>query len=204
MTNADWGETEQPLEGLLGYVLETLDASERQAIEEALVNDLWMRGEGLEIIRQIAAHVLEAQAVDAPPAHLRERLMSAISRQPSDSATTPPEAIAYSTLARASDAAWIPWRKGWTTRLLYQNKTEDLIVAVVRAEPGVALPPHRHNRAEEVFVLEGDLTIGEAVFGPGDYIRSEAGTLHAANFTTTGCLILVRRSLAECQAEMSD
>ncbi len=199
MTNDSRSGEEQPWEALLGYLLETLDADERRAIENALVDDDWLRTEGLEMMRQLATQVLESCAAD-PPASLRARLMSAIG-QPATLPPSPPEAIPYSTLARARDGAWTPWRPGWTTRLLYHNPTEDLIVALVRAEPGASLPPHRHRIAEEVLVLEGDLTVGEERLGPGDYIRSEAGTLHTDNFTTTGCMILVRRSLSECQAE---
>jgi quercetin dioxygenase-like cupin family protein len=199
MTNNSWSEEEQPWETLLGYLLETLDADERRAIENHLVDNPWLRTEGLETVRQLATQILESCAAE-PPVALRERLMSAIG-QPSTVPPSPPEAIPYSTLSRARDGAWIPWQPGWMTRLLYHNPAEDLIVALVRAEPGASLPPHRHQIAEEVFVLEGDLTVGEERLGPGDYIRSEAGTTHTHNFTTTGCTILVRRSLSECRAE---
>ncbi len=199
MTNDSWSEEEQPWEALLGYLLETLDADERRALENTLVEDHRLRTEGLEMMRQLTTRVLESYTAE-PPASLRARLMSAIG-QPSTVPPSPSEAIPYSTLSRANDQAWLPWQPGWATRLLYHNPTEDLIVALVRAEPGASLPPHRHRVAEEVFVLEGDLTVGEERLGPGDYIRSEAGTLHTHNFTTTGCLILVRRSMTECQAE---
>ncbi len=202
MTNDSWSGEEQPWEALLGYLLETLDADERRAIENALVDDDWLRTEGLEMMRQLATRVLESYPAE-PPASLRARLMSAIG-QPSTVPPSPPEAIPYSTLSRARDGAWIPWQPGWTTRLLHHSPAEDLVVALVRAEPGASLPPHRHCIAEEVFVLEGDLTVGEERLGPGDYIRSEAGTIHTHNFTTTGCMILVRRSLTECQAEYPD
>ncbi|QUV99592.1 cupin domain-containing protein [Chloracidobacterium sp. MS 40/45] len=199
MTNDSWSGEDHPWEMLLGYLLETLAADERRAIENHLVDDHWLRTEGLETMRQLATRILESCAAE-PPAQLRARLMSAIG-QPSTLPPAPPEAIPYSALSRACDEVWMPWRPGWTTRLLYHSPAEDLVVALVRAEPGASLPPHRHHIAEEVLVLEGDLTVGEERLGPGDYIRSEAGTTHTRNFTTTGCTILVRRSLSECQAE---
>lgn len=199
MTNESWSEEEQPWETLLGYLLKTLDADECRALESCLVDDSRLRTEGLEMMRQLATQILGGYAAE-PPAHLRARLMSAIG-QPSASDSS--EAIPYSKLSRASDSPWRPWQPGWMTRVLYHNADEDLLVALVRAVPGASLPPHRHRTAEEVFVLEGDLVVGEERLGPGDYIRSEAGTLHTHNFTTTGCMILVRCALSEHQTKSS-
>ncbi|OYT73538.1 MAG: hypothetical protein CFK52_01050 [Chloracidobacterium sp. CP2_5A] len=199
----DAPDMEQPWEDLLGYALGLLGEEERRRLEMVMAQDARLRVELLEETRSLIARVLSATATP-PPAHLRERLMSAVqSGAMSPSRPAPAgdaaEAIYYSAISRADSARWFPLQDGWLARALYQNEVDDTVLALVRAMPGMAMPPHRHLKMEEILVLEGDLVIGDETLGPGDYIRSEAGTLHAHSYTATGCLILVRRSLAECQ-----
>ncbi len=195
----DAQDSERPWEALLGYALGLLSDDERWRLEADLARDARLRGELLEETRRLIAGFLSAAAAP-PPARLRERLMSALqSGAPDLPEPAGAEAIHYSAISRAAAARWLPLQAGWLTRVLYQDEAEDTVLALVRATPGMAMPPHRHLKMEEIFVLEGDLVVGDETLGPGDYIRSEAGTLHAHNYTATGCLILVRRSLAECR-----
>jgi len=58
-------------------------------------------------------------------------------------------------------------------------------------EPRTIYPSHRHNDIEEVFVLEGDLMIEGVHMMPGDFCRSEPGSIHGATSTESGALLLV-------------
>src|SRR6185369_14344666 len=61
------------------------------------------------------------------------------------------------------------------------------------------LPLGIHINGEDVFVLSGDLHIGEHVLRAGDFHHADAGTSHGENFSETGCAILaVISTQSEC------
>ena len=66
--------------------------------------------------------------------------------------------------------------------------------ALVRAEPGVQYPLHRHTTNEEIYLLEGDLVVDSATYKAGDYLRSKSTSNHSPS-TTGGCMFLVRTSI---------
>lgn len=59
---------------------------------------------------------------------------------------------------------------------------------LLRMTPGCAYPPHQHEAGEHVYVLEGELIVGPERFGPGDYIYSPPGSIHAPR-TESGCVL---------------
>jgi hypothetical protein len=98
---------------------------------------------------------------------------------------------------RSHQLKWRPDRvPGVEIALLHIEPIKREVVALLRAEAGVCYPTHRHAGVEEIYMLSGDLVIGENVYGAGDYIRSNRGSLHAPE-TRTGCIFLVRTSLSD-------
>jgi quercetin dioxygenase-like cupin family protein len=69
------------------------------------------------------------------------------------------------------------------------------MTAMFRMEPGTSYPQHIHAGAEECYVLEGDLHVGDMVLHAGDYQRAEAGSHHGYQSTETGCVLLVTCAL---------
>jgi len=95
---------------------------------------------------------------------------------------------------RSQNPAWQPHRiVGVSLAILYLDLARREATALVRAEPGVQYPLHRHTSDEEIYLLEGDLMIGGALYGAGDYIRSKSTSNHAPS-TVGGCMFLVRTS----------
>jgi anti-sigma factor ChrR (cupin superfamily) len=67
---------------------------------------------------------------------------------------------------------------------------------LVRKEPGSKYPPHIHASAEECFVVEGELHVGDdLVMHAGDFQRAESGTAHPVQYTETGCVLFITSSL---------
>jgi anti-sigma factor ChrR (cupin superfamily) len=57
--------------------------------------------------------------------------------------------------------------------------------------PGASSTPHRHDGAEEFFVLEGELfDFDGQVYRAGDFVRLEPGTTHTS-LSPGGCKLLV-------------
>ncbi len=96
---------------------------------------------------------------------------------------------------RFQDLAWQPYRvPGVTVAILHLDLAKREAAALLRAEPGVQYPIHRHAVDEEIYMLEGDLIIDGQVYGAGDYIRSKPTSTHAPS-TAGGCMFFVRTSL---------
>ena len=60
---------------------------------------------------------------------------------------------------------------------------------MLKFEPGASYPYHNHPGGEELFVLEGEVTIEGAVLKVGDYLYTPVNFKHAVK-TENGCTIL--------------
>ena len=85
--------------------------------------------------------------------------------------------------------------EGIQVRVLYVDREQRRYTTLVRMEPGAVYEEHTHRGAEECFVLEGDLHVGELVLRRGDYQRTPAGFRQAVQTTQHGCLLLLSTPL---------
>jgi quercetin dioxygenase-like cupin family protein len=68
---------------------------------------------------------------------------------------------------------------------------------LVRMAPGSEYPGHRHAGAEECYVLQGDIWVGDVHMRRGDYQRAPAGSRHPVQTTDEGCVLLLVSSLSD-------
>ena len=61
---------------------------------------------------------------------------------------------------------------------------------LIRFDPGARFPAHRHPAGEEVFVVEGQVKIGNEHLRQGDYLYAAPDSIHAL-WTESGCTLLV-------------
>lgn len=76
-----------------------------------------------------------------------------------------------------ADSPWVPsGTPGKSARLLRFLPDDEGFVELLRMEPGVAMPLHRHTGEIHAYNLSGSrqLCTGE-VIGPGDYVYEPAG-----------------------------
>jgi quercetin dioxygenase-like cupin family protein len=83
---------------------------------------------------------------------------------------------------------------------LFVEPARDTRTALIRMAPGARLPRHRHRRAEQFYMLEGDAHVRGQVLGPGDYYRAAAGTVHEDTRTEAGCVFLLVSSTIDVLA----
>lgn len=146
-----------------------------------------------------------------PPLRLRERLLAAVKQAGAPSAdgagreadeaksrvdTGKPAGILFQhaglLISRSNDMSWQPAGiAGISSKTLFVDSQRQYATTLVSMEPGTAYPSHRHNDIEEVYLLEGDLLVEGVSMGPGDYCRSEPGSIHGAAKTNSGVLLLV-------------
>jgi anti-sigma factor ChrR (cupin superfamily) len=74
--------------------------------------------------------------------------------------------------------------------------TGGLEMQIVRLEPGARLPLHRHECPEFIYVLEGELILGDQQLCKGWASVASVGSVHADVHSETGCVfVLVDRPL---------
>ena len=172
--------------------LDTLDESERSALAEKLQASPELQSELAAFETAISAIAYTAPAVPLAP-DLKNRLFQRIAELPI--VASPTENNPPSLIVRSRDVKWRPYSvPGISIGNLYTDKKKRQITCLMRLEPGVTFPLHRHADSEEVFVLEGDLTVEGEVCYQGDYIRSVPGSTHSP-VTEGGCLLLIKSSI---------
>jgi anti-sigma factor ChrR (cupin superfamily) len=80
--------------------------------------------------------------------------------------------------------------RGAFIKLLSIERERGYAVLMGKLEAGVRYPAHKHTGAEELYILTGDLHIGDRTLGPGDFHHSDAGTAHEVNYSVEGCTLL--------------
>lgn len=198
--------------GLPGVLaLGHLDADAEAALREHLADGCVACAQELHEARDaVAALDLTAPALE-PPASARARLLAAIAPRGADPTPDPDD-----------DDGLRPWRRwsasgarealpglhtqhgdahqGWEAssqpgvhvRPLHVDEARRMVTMLVRMEAGSSYPPHRHAAAEECFVLEGDLRVGDEIeMSAGDYQQADAGSIHPVQSTEEGCLLLI-------------
>ena len=80
------------------------------------------------------------------------------------------------------DLTRIPWRatrhEGIYLHLLRRDEATGDATVLIRMLPGCSYPAHRHNGAEEVFVLQGGYRDARGEHRAGDYVVNDAGSAH--------------------------
>jgi hypothetical protein len=153
------------------------DLAEELAIYQSAVTTIPYSAPNLPMAENLKERLFERLELDAPP------IMS-------------PEITPQSYLSmRSHELNWQPHpTPGVTIAIVYTDEVKREIVGFLKAEPGVDYPFHRHAAREEILMLEGDLIIGDEVYGAGDYIRSNPGSSHAPH-TNKGCQFFFRNSM---------
>jgi 2,4'-dihydroxyacetophenone dioxygenase len=96
----------------------------------------------------------------------------------------------------AADVPWVPIGEGKAIRPLRFFREERGYVGILRVDPGVVVPLHRHTGDVHAFNLEGwrELDTGEFV-GPGGYVyepRGNTDTWRAVGDEPVIVLVVVR------------
>jgi anti-sigma factor ChrR (cupin superfamily) len=165
----------------------------------------------LAALRETAARLGMAAAdrAPAPPAGLREKVLAraaADAPAPRVDEAPPPaaetqvwklwsgggEAEEGLRILRRGEGTWEPTASpGVSVKPLHVDSARRYVTMLVRMEPGSSYPGHLHAGAEECFVLDGELRVGDEVLQRGDYQRAAEGSEHGRQWTEKGCLLLI-------------
>ncbi len=183
------------------YALDQLDEIEKSWVQ-GQIDDCPDLAEALTAY-QIAVTAIPYSAPSLPvAADVKQRLFDRLNLDLPDSDTIfdcPPS----SWLAvRSQDLHWQPHTApGFVVAIVHRDEMKRELVGFLRAEPGAHYPFHCHAAIEEIFMLEGDLVIGNQVYEAGDYIRSYPRSSHAP-YSNGGCRFFFHASMDDDYPEL--
>lgn len=188
--------TEQQQESASLYALGALEGSELRDFETELRGSPELRELVAELTR--TSDLMAAAAPQVPlPASLREKVLGRIAEEKPARSNAPMLAHALGALAglRFDDAAE---SHGWKAlpipgahiKLLSLERERGYAVLLGKLEPGTRYPAHVNAGPEDIFILSGDLVVGERTMKAGDFHHADGGSLHAENYSLDGCTLL--------------
>jgi len=137
------------------------------------------------------AFALSTEPIE-PPSDLRRDLLARLAgparTRPEGFFTVRPGVSGVHSL----EARWAPTPiPGIEHKVLARDESRGYTTRLLRFAPGTRYPAHRHAGAEEIFVLEGSLTINGLLLAAGDFCRSEPGTEEQDTYSETGGMAIV-------------
>jgi len=162
------------------YALQALPSSE-VAVAGAQVSACADCRQELETLRPIIdSFVAWPTDVLRPSASLWERLAQRVAEEIGAAPVLLPQ-------QRSQEPEWKEAAPGISCKLLATDTEKNRVSMLVRLAPGIEYPPHRHAGVEELHLLHGELIVDERKLHPGDYLRSEAGSVDHRVWSETGC-----------------
>jgi len=100
------------------------------------------------------------------------------------------------TLTRPQRIDWRPFAlvDGVAAKILRRDPEIGNYSALVKMDPGAALPRHRHKAPEQIYLLEGFAIMGNIETHAGDHLFAEPGSIHDELSSPEGCTFLLLAS----------
>lgn len=99
-------------------------------------------------------------------------------------------------LVRTHEIEWKPLPEAgisdiYVKVLQYDQEAKRAPTILLKFAPGATYPLHTHPGGEEIFVLEGELTVGKDHLRAGDYLYTVPDGKHAVR-SAQGCIVLLK------------
>jgi len=99
---------------------------------------------------------------------------------------------AASNTVRPESGIWEKFSPRIKLKVLHREADGSSMSYLLKLEPGAFLVAHKHHVDEECVVLEGIVTIGEELIGPGSYHLAPRGMIHAPIRSEHGAILFIR------------
>jgi anti-sigma factor ChrR (cupin superfamily) len=170
------------------YALQALPSSEA-AVADARLSACADCRQEMEMLRPlIGSFVSWPVDVLRPATPLWDRLAQRIAAETGQASAVP-------AAPHRTDPEWQDAAPGISFQLLATDTEKNRVSMLVRLAPGTDYPPHRHADVEELHLLHGELIVGDRTLSPGDYLRSEAGSVDHRVWSETGCTCVLLTSI---------
>lgn len=167
------------------YVLGTLGGDALAAARARAIEDHAFRRLVGDWERRLAPLALTAE-MPVPPG-----LIDRIEARIADGGTELPGTVTR----RAGSGAWTEVSPGLHIKVLNRIESLGRHTFMARLAPGAEYIDHDHDQDEEIYMIEGDLIIGEVVLKTGDFHVARTGKHHPVHRSRTGCLCIISQAI---------
>jgi quercetin dioxygenase-like cupin family protein len=106
-------------------------------------------------------------------------------------------------LRESASSGWLALPvAGAFVKMLSFDEASGYAVVLGKLDPGARYPGHTHRHPEDIFMLSGDLHVGDQVIRSGDFHHAEAGSRHGVNWSEQGCVLLAVLSKEDLLAQL--
>jgi quercetin dioxygenase-like cupin family protein len=169
------------------YALGALPADEAESFEEHLRSGCEACARELSSFVAVVDELSLAGPTAQPGDHVRAAALERL--------TTPEFEEQGVRFVRAGQMPWQPTSLPNVERKqLFRDNDSGYRTQVVRLPPGGRYPGHRHTEVEEIYLVEGDLSVSGFIMHAGDYCRAEPGSVHEDVHSIAGCTFVVLSS----------
>lgn len=168
------------------YVLGTLGFSERESCRLRAIED-----QGFAALVSAWENRLVPLAF-SPDAIVPGHLFAAIEARIGASGVELPGTVTV----RAGAGDWIDVSPGLKIKIMNRIAALNRQTFMAWLQPGAEYSDHDHDQDEEIYMIEGDLIIGDLVLKAGDFHVASAGRHHPVHRTKTGCLCLITQAIS--------
>jgi quercetin dioxygenase-like cupin family protein len=192
------------------HALGVLEGDDAQAVRDLLKSGNPSLDADLAAFQEVAEALAKTLPIQRPSATVKEKLMLEIeARQRADprlgalKQLLPPLSGGFAFVHEVQAAGWhklpVP---GAYFKLLSLDPQRQFAVGLGKLDPGAHYLSHKHFGPEDIYMLSGDLHIGDKVLHAGDYHHAAAGSTHPENFTEHGCTLLIVLSTQDLLTEI--
>ena len=173
-------------ESASAYVLGTLDFTAREACGMRSIEDAGFAARVLAWENRLAPLALGGE-VDVPG-----HLLQAIEARIDSSHVKLPGTLTL----RAAQGEWTDVSPGLKIKVMNRIEALNRQTFMAWLQPGAEYIDHDHDQDEEIYMIEGDLIIGDLVLKTGDFHVARQGLHHPVHRTKTGCLCLISQAIS--------
>ena len=168
-----------------GYVIGTLDAKMRARVSLRAIEDRAFAAL-LSDWEQRLAPLSTAGEMQLPP-----NGFAAIERKLALSQVELPGTITK----RHGAGDWVDAAPGLKIKVMHEIPELKRFTFMAWLDAGAEYVDHDHGQDEEIYMIEGDLIIGDVILGPGDFHVAKVGKHHPTHRTKTGCICLITQAM---------
>ena len=161
------------------YALGVLDPEEARRFEVHLAEGCQVCERELQAFSSVVGHLGAAAIPESPRPEARQRLLGAAG-QPAP------------VIVREHERDWEPTDvSGMQVRPLVRDEERRRVTFVGRLAAGTTVQARRHAETEELYMIDGDLTVDGRPLGSGDFCATTRGSIHSLLHSEAGCTFVL-------------
>ena len=168
-----------------GYVVGTLEKTDRERVRIRLVEDKSFAA--LVGVWEAMLVPLALSGEEQPPANVFSKIEALLSQSQVE--------LPGTITRRHGSGEWVDASPGLKIKVMHEIPELKRFTFMAWLQPGCEYSDHDHEQDEEIYMIEGDLIIGDVVLKAGDFHVAKAGKHHPVHRTKTGCICLITQAM---------